>query len=120
MLKQSISQHFSFSIKTHEHFQITAKATCGAFNSSPEVLTLSVLGLIDNISEFLALGIILLHRIGFSHLNIADTHHTFDAVGECLCLLLGNRTFCQVIHICKDTTHDDCHSCEYQYHIRQR
>ena len=119
MLQQRIAEDLAFGVEAHEHLQVTAEAARGRFYGSTEVLALSVLRLIDDIREFLALGIVLTYGVGLGDGDVADTHDALDTVGQRLCLLVVDRTFCQVVHISENTTHDDCHSCEHQHHIHQ-
>ena len=55
--------------------------------------------------------------IGISYLQVVDTHHRFDTIGQHLGFLIGNRTLGKVVHKSQDTTHDNCYSSEHQHHI---
>ena len=119
MFEKRIAEDLAFGVEAYKHLQVSAEAASGTLHSGTEVFALSILGLIDDIGEFLALGIVLAHGVGLGNLQVADAHHRLDTVGKSLRLLVADRTFRQVVHISQDTTHDDGYSREHQHHIRQ-
>jgi len=98
MFEERIAQDIAFGIETYKYLQVATETTCGTFDSSTQILALSILGLVDNIGEFLALGIVLLHGVGPGDSNIANAHHRLDTIGQRLCLLGIYWTFCHVVH----------------------
>ena len=120
MFEQGVSEDFSFDIEAHEHFQITSKTTRHTLHSSAEIMALGVLCLIDDIGEFLTLGVVLTHGISLRHLQVRDTHHRLNTIGQSLGLLFGDRAFGQMVHIGQYAAHDNGNPREYQDHISQR
>ena len=117
MFEQRITQNFAFGVETDKHFQIATEAHRSTLDSSTEVITLSVLNLIDGECHFLAFGIVLLYLVSLCHLEVVACHNSLDAVCQCLFLLLCDGTLSEMVHISENTTHDDCYQRQYQHHI---
>ena len=65
MFEQGVTQNLAFRIETYQHLQVAAKAHRGTFDSCSEVLSLSILDLIDDIGKLLTIDILFnLYRVG--------------------------------------------------------
>ena len=117
MFQQRVTQNLALGIKTYQHLQVATKSTSGRFYSSTQIFALGILSFVNHINQLLALGIGLLYGIGVSYLQVVDTHHRLDTIGQRLGFLIGNRTLGKVVHKSQDTTHDNCYSGEHQHHI---
>ena len=117
MLEQRVAQYVALGVEAHQHLQVAAEAHRGTLHGSAEVLALSVLHIIYNIDELLAVDVLLhFHRV--CHGEFVTHHDGLDAVGQSLLFLFTDGALGEMVHVGKDATHDDCYQRKYQHHIR--
>ena len=82
MLKKSITKYIALRIETDKDLKITSEATGSALHGSTQVFLLGVLSLINDISHFLTLGIVLPNSICFDNGQLTTAHNVLNTLSQ--------------------------------------